>query len=137
MSCNSAQINDIEDSIPIIIKNLVLFIITIGNSKKIRVSKWVTSPSKWAGCAPWFPWPIGGVRWWWFAGLAAKRYLIFNFFGRPCAEKRAQGQSHQYGNYKNINQLLFHRPSSVIFQWVYGPQLQRMSRSALEITAVL
>ena len=36
-----------------------------------------------------------------------------------------------------INQLLFHRPSSVIFQWVYGPQLQRMSRSALEITELL
>ena len=36
-----------------------------------------------------------------------------------------------------INQLLFHRPSSVIFQWVYGPQLQRVSRSALEITELL
>ena len=36
-----------------------------------------------------------------------------------------------------INQLLFHRPSSIIFQWVYGPQLQRMSRSALEITELL
>ena len=36
-----------------------------------------------------------------------------------------------------INQLLFHRPSSVIFQWVYGPQLQRVSRSALEITGLL
>ena len=36
-----------------------------------------------------------------------------------------------------INQLLFHRPSSVIFQWVYEPQLQRMSRSALEITELL
>ena len=36
-----------------------------------------------------------------------------------------------------INQLLFHRPSSVIFQWVYGPQLQRVGRSALEITELL
>ena len=36
-----------------------------------------------------------------------------------------------------INQLLFHHPSSIIFQWVYGPQLQRMSRSALEITELL
>ena len=36
-----------------------------------------------------------------------------------------------------INQLLFHRPSSVIFQWTYEPQLQRLSRSALEITELL
>ena len=36
-----------------------------------------------------------------------------------------------------IYQLLFHHPSSIIFQWVYGPQLQRMSRSALEITELL
>ena len=36
-----------------------------------------------------------------------------------------------------IYQLLFHHPSSFIFQWVYGPQLQRMSRSALEITELL
>ena len=36
-----------------------------------------------------------------------------------------------------INQLLFHRPYSAIFQWVYGPQLQRVSRSALEITELL
>ena len=36
-----------------------------------------------------------------------------------------------------INQLLFHRPSSVIFQWIYEPQFQRRSRSTLEITELL
>ena len=36
-----------------------------------------------------------------------------------------------------INQLFFHRPSSVIFQWIYEPQLKRMSRSTLEITELL
>ena len=36
-----------------------------------------------------------------------------------------------------INQLLFHRPSSVIFQWMYEPQFKRMSRSTLEITELL
>ena len=48
-----------------------------------------------------FPWPIGGVRWWWFAGLAVQRGTsFFNFFGRPCAENVPRGQNHQYGNYK-------------------------------------
>ena len=36
-----------------------------------------------------------------------------------------------------INQLFFNRPSSVIFQWMYEPEFQRMSRFTLEITELL
>jgi hypothetical protein len=36
-----------------------------------------------------------------------------------------------------LNQLFFNRPSSVIFQWMYEPEFQRMSRFTLEITELL
>ena len=36
-----------------------------------------------------------------------------------------------------VNQLFFNRPSSVIFQWMYEPEFQRMSRFTLEITELL
>ena len=36
-----------------------------------------------------------------------------------------------------INQFFFDRLSSIIFQWMYESQFQRMARSAFEITELL
>ena len=64
-----------------------------GNSKKIRVSKWVTSPSKWRqGALLWVPmahWGCAVVVVCWSSRL--KRYLIFQFFWPAMCRKRAQG----------------------------------------------